>query len=149
MATSSPRPAPAGRRPLLSRLATMTAAAGGLATLAVVLRAAAPWEPPEGQWFGVCALLAAVVSPYVGLAWLSHRLPRNPLQGGVALAGVGLTTAFGLSVLLDVLVLNPALLHALAVLAVPPLQWAGCAVTAATVLLVRRFQRPPRLVRLG
>ena len=127
-------------------MAALAAAAGGLATLVVVLRAAAPWESPGGRWFGLLALLLAAVSPYGGLAWVSHRLPRNPLQGGIALAGVGLTTAFGLSVLLDVLVLNPALLHALALLAVPPLQWAGCAITAAMVLVVRRLQRPPRSV---
>lgn len=143
MAADQPPPTqPEHGRPVLSRVAVLIALGGALATAAIVLRAAAPWEAPAGSWFGLTALAISALSPYAFLGWVARRLPRTAMQGAVALAGASLVTGFGLTVLLDLLVLNPALLHALALLAVPPIQWLGSAALLAILLTLRRVQRP-------
>jgi len=110
---------------------------GALATLAVALLEAAPWEGPASAALTVLPLVLFAVSPYLPLA-VATAIARRPLAAGVALAGTVVASLFGLAVYVDAFVVkgeNP--LHALLFYAVPVVQWGIGLVTLALTAVTR------------
>ena len=110
------------------------------ATLALLLHATAPWQPPVSALGGVASLMVWCTSPYAGLAGVLALARRRGQEVLVLLASLA-TTGFGLLVLGDVLLVHQNPVNALASLAVPWVQWV-ITLTAGVGVVIWRVAAP-------
>ncbi len=119
---------------------------GCLVTVLVVVRFVGGVE--AGELRQLAPLAAWLLVPYAALGAATRWLAVSRLQAALVLLGTVAATVVGLGVLVDALVVRPAFLNLLVLLAVPTLQWmvvlATLAVTAAARWLEARaaLRRP-------
>ncbi len=124
--------------------AAFVASAFGAAVMAAfVLWKTAPWQlAPADPFFGVVALGAFVVSPYVAFL-LAAALSRTRAGAGVVLALSLVATMLGTVVYVDAFLRHESPVYAFLFVAVPVLQWGvGVAAIVAAVALRGRQTAP-------
>jgi hypothetical protein len=125
-------------------------AAGAAMTLAIVARAARPFDgPAAGSWPSLLLLTLWVLSPYLGLAGLARAMARSTAQPWVFVVTSAAVGGPGVVILVDGLIVHEGLLNALLLVAVPWLQWGGVLLAFVVVLMPRVVARRAPQARSG
>jgi hypothetical protein len=123
------------------RLAASAVAVGGaVTTLAILVWTTTPWEAPVSALRPLVLTSVWMAAPYLVPA-AAALLVRNAPQGVAALLGAISVSLLGTVVYVDALVRRGNPLHALVLLAVPPVQWALGAGTLLVVGVLRLWDR--------
>lgn len=129
-------------RSVASQSVLLLSALGVLVTTAIAIYAAQPWGDNDAyetlpDYLLLVVFIGWAISPYLMLGWSARRGLPAGLPGIMRVAITGLITLWGISVLVNVVFLEPDAQGALIFLFLPIFQWLVIGIFALLMMLIK------------